>query len=218
MSKLREDEGFTLLELIMAIVIMGIITLPLGNFILQYFTNFQQTQTRFSDSHDVQIATAYFGQDVSNIGFRNGTTTLQQSIWVVNGSVPFPAAPYCGSASGTPLTLMKWDDWAYNSTTNTATSTSHSAAYVYVTSTKTLNRVYCDSGATVSASSVLAHNIVYPDSANASPVFCTDAAGANTPCDAATPPPIVKLKLSIQGKTDPAIDRSTILTGQRRQT
>ena len=112
----RDDAGFTLIELVITIAIMAIITIPLGNFMLQYLTTYNDTQTRLSDSHDMQIAAAYFSQDVGNTGLRDAvTTTPKQSIWI-------PAAPpapggfpttYCGSSlGGTTLLLLGWDDWS----------------------------------------------------------------------------------------------------------
>lgn len=209
MKRLRrqDDAGFTLIELIMAIVIMGIITVPLGNFVLSYLDNYNQTESRLAGSHDIQIAAAYFSDDVANVGLRNATSPypLQQSVWTA------PSGTYCGSGlGGTTLLLLKWDDWtvASGGGNNTGTDNVHSVAYVVMSGT--LHRVYCASGATATANTTVVHNLVYPDAGNPTPVTCS------TTCTAATPPTTINLKLSIKAPDDTSITYQT-LSGQRRQ-
>jgi prepilin-type N-terminal cleavage/methylation domain-containing protein len=80
---LRRDAGFTLVELLVVIAIMGVVTVPVANFVIGYFRNSTQAAQRLSVSHDIQIASAYFSQDVANTGLRMGTSyTPAQSVWV----------------------------------------------------------------------------------------------------------------------------------------
>lgn len=196
--RLRSDAGFTLLELVIAIVIMGVITIPLANFVIAYFQNYTQTEARFSESHDVQIASAYFSQDVSNLGVRSSytSTAFQQSVWTTG----FPAA-FCGQSTGTALLLIKWSDPVDYTQV-------HSVAYV--ANSGTLRRVYCAVGTTNTSVTTMVHNLVYPDSGNTSPVTCSpDCSGA---------PTSVTLTLSIRASGDSSIwAPRPVLTAQRRQ-
>ena len=76
------DDGFTLVELIIVILIIGVITVPLGNIVLGYLRNADETTARMLESHDAQIASAYWAQDVASIGVRSPTSPnpLTQSV------------------------------------------------------------------------------------------------------------------------------------------
>jgi prepilin-type N-terminal cleavage/methylation domain-containing protein len=203
----RHDAGFTLIELVITVAIMGIITVPLADFMLQYFSTYSDTQTRLSDSHDMQIAAAYFSQDVANTGLRDAVTfNPQQSIWTPTSGFP---GSYCGQGLGTTMVLMSWDDWSTSGGTGVDTPDS----VAYIVENGTLVRAVCSGGTAVTTSTTIVHNLVYPDSGNATPITCPDTASA---CSAATPPATVKLQLSIKGPTDTSISRVTFV-GQRRQ-
>ena len=202
----RDDAGVTLLELIVAVVLMGVITLPLANFVMAYLANYSQTESRMSDSHDVQISAAYFSQDVANDGMRNDSLAPVQSVWTTG----FPAG-YCGhSLGGTALLLLMSDDPMVPVSGGTATDSIDSVAYVAVATA--LHRVACTNGVLQSDTTVV-HNLVYPDAANPSPVTCPATAAA---CAAGSPPAMVNLQLSLRAPADGAVSHVT-LTGQRRQ-
>lgn len=221
MRRLRRDRdsGFTLIELVLTVVIMGVILLPLGNFLLEYFVKQTSVQNRLSESHDVQIATAYFSKDVANIGLRaaTGTSTAgyaaQQSVWTA--SVP-PSGSYCGSTSGTLVALFRYDDWS----TSGGGGSNNVQSIAYVLSSGTLLRIYCASTSTTPSSTTtsqatLVHNV---DSSSLPTITCSATAngaftaGACTP----TPPSFVKLALSLKAQGDSSATTAT-LTGQRRQ-
>lgn len=209
------DDGFTLIELIMAIIVMGFITLPLANFVLAYFDNYATTENRISDSHDIQIATAYFSQDVANTGLYASTPPFNalQSIWTSS----FPAG-YCGqSLGGTPTLVLGW----YASTTAPAGGTTMqggstpTASVTYIVEGATLHRLYCTAsgGSTPASDATVVHNLV-----SAVPT-CLTAGGASTACDVAPPPPAIRLTLTIAtSTTDSAAPTQPVtIDGQRRQ-
>jgi prepilin-type N-terminal cleavage/methylation domain-containing protein len=205
----QADAGFTLIELLITVVILGVITLPLGNFVIAYFQNSTQTTARLNESHDAQMAAAYFAQDVSNMGTRQGQS-LAQSVWPGN----FPDKS-CGSSVGgvniaakNQILLLKWDTvtWA-NPTESVRTD---SAAYVVMSASgeTQLHRVYCQGGSQVS-DVIVAHDIA----PSALPqVTCS------TTCTAGAVPTTVQLTLNIKDPVDAGSAYSITLTGQRRQT
>lgn len=209
--RLRADAGLTLIELIITIAIMGILTVPMADFLLQYFATYGDTQTRLSDSHDLQIAAAYFSQDVANTGLRTaGTNAPAQSIWTPTSGFP---VTYCGQGLGTTMVLLSWDDWTTTAGGSGSTGVDAPDSVAYVVVGGTLVRAYCDGGTAVTTSTTVAHDLAYPDSGNLTPVTCPTTAVA---CSTAAAPASVRLQLSIKGTTDTAISRVT-LTGQRRQ-
>lgn len=207
----RPDErGFTLVELIVTIAIMGVIAIPLGNALIAYFKNTTTTTNRLGVSHDAQIAAAYFAQDVQSLGRHDwtvlptGTGTpypLTQSVETgvaANGGL-FP----CGS-TGTTVVRLLWDDPA-------ATQTPVVVRVGYVVQTvgteQQLHRVKCVGNATVVSDTVLAHNLNSYDA-----VVCSST------CTAAAVPQTVSivLHLRVKNTADPILDVKLI--GQRRQT
>jgi prepilin-type N-terminal cleavage/methylation domain-containing protein len=67
-TRLMGERGFSLVELLVAIVILGIVTVPISNFFIGYLKNTAQTAGNLNESHDAQIASAYWQQDVSSVG------------------------------------------------------------------------------------------------------------------------------------------------------
>lgn len=122
------DAGFTAIELIIAIVILGIITLPLlSAFVLGIGTSSEANQ-RTQNSADAQLLSAYFESDVASSD-------------TVNSSPSFT----CGD-SGTSVVTFDWDAGsgvhryvAYLATVNTTASTDLGGT------AWTLTRDYCTS-------------------------------------------------------------------------
>ncbi len=213
MSSLRRsifrlgDAGFTLTELLITMVIIGVITVPVADLMISYFTNSNTTLSRLNESHDEQIATAYFSEDVSSMGTRSATAPYgaAQSVWT-----SFPPGS-CGSGGGgTQLVLIKWNDSTWDPASQTQTTAVDSAAY-YIRTVRTesqLHRVFCRDGAQVS-DATLAHNV---DTAAVNQATCS------TTCTSATLPATVTLQLGIRDPTGKGQPYTMRLTGQRRQT
>jgi prepilin-type N-terminal cleavage/methylation domain-containing protein len=206
----RRDDGFTLVELLLVIVILGVITVPLGNVVIGALRNQQATQDRLELSHDAQISAAYFAQDVATVGIRDYATAPPP-----NSSLPFlPSVQLdaafdaggrtCGDAT-TPTAKVRFlaDDW--DSAATPATVAVDVTAY-YLAGAE-LHRAKCLAGSAVPASDVvLAHNV---DPA-------TVAVTCSSQCDAATVPQRVTLAFEVTRATVGAYP--IVLTGQRRQT
>jgi prepilin-type N-terminal cleavage/methylation domain-containing protein len=206
----RMDGGFTLIELLLTIVIVGVITLPLGNLVIEYFQNSTKAAARLNESHDAQIAAAYFAQDVGSIGRRNQSSqTLVQSVWT---GTTTPAPPYVCGSNTTPVLLLAWDQFTGPGTTPTTIEVSYITQTVG-TETR-LVRLRCSGTSAVDSSAVLAHDI---DPGAAPAVVCSGGGSASC-TDYPSVPTTIKLVLSINDRFDRGAAYSLTLTGQRRQT
>jgi prepilin-type N-terminal cleavage/methylation domain-containing protein len=208
------DAGFTLIEMLVTVVVLAIIALPLAQVLLAYLRNTDATSARMSESHDAQISSAFFAQDVQAVGVRGDFTTtaepaLVQSIetGVAAGGGLYP----CGTG-GTPAAVVRfaWDDYS-----GPAASNRTQTRVAYVVDGPELHRILCDGSGAVLADVTIAHDLVSPSAT----VACADAAGSPTSCTSSTVPETVSLVLTIQ---DPESGSSSpyevTLTGQRRQT
>lgn len=93
------DDGFTLVELLVAFVILGILIVPLAGSVITSLTAVDRSQQRTSDSTDAQVLGLYFPSDV-------------QSSHVVG------TASACGTLGATPVLRLSWDDPATATTQN----------------------------------------------------------------------------------------------------
>lgn len=199
-----DDEGLTLPELVITVAIMGIVLTALVGVVMSYLRNTVDTQSRLTESQDVQFVATYWQRDVASIGVRGydsatKTFPLQQSVDV---------APACALPAGTPVVTLAWSEYA--SADSTATPTRMTVTYLARSagSAYELVRVRC-SGATVKSTVQVAHSL------NALPTVTCDVActgsGSNVPS-------IVNLALSV---LDPegrgTVAYTATLSGERRQ-
>jgi prepilin-type N-terminal cleavage/methylation domain-containing protein len=203
----RGSDGFTLVELLVAMVILGIISIPLSNVVIGYFRNTNATTARLIESHDAQISSTYWAQDVASIGTRSTTAPypLNQSVWTGASSL------YSCPTAGTRIATLAWDDF-----TPAGTRTVIQVVYVVqtVSGQTELHRVRCQGSPAVVSDVTLAH---YLDPSTPPTVACLGTSGVN--CAAAGPdvPKSVTLTLTIRSPKNFGAAYVVKLTGQRRQ-
>lgn len=202
----RTDEGFTLVELLISIVILGVITVPLGNVVIGILQNQQKTHDRLELSHDTQISAAYFARDVATLGVRDYDAPRTPG-----GDVPFGTSVEvdadsrnCGGTSTPPAKLRLLSDSWDNSASPPVVYRDFVAYYLSGTE---LHRVKCTDGSSPKVTDiVVAHNVSSLEEPR-----CDGAA-----CDPDVVPNAVELTFTV---TKGALDPETItLNGQRRQT
>jgi prepilin-type N-terminal cleavage/methylation domain-containing protein len=212
----RDDRGFTLVELLVTIVILGIIAVPLGNVLIGYLHNADATTARLVESHDAQISAAYFHADVASVGVRSTTYSsdpsapyaLTQSI---EENAPATSGLFpCGTAA-TPNAVIRlgWDDYTSGAA---GAPTRMRVAYVAqseATGTQQLHRLVCAGSAAITTDTVLAHDLVSV-SASCTPSPCATGSAAVTPLT-------VDLSMIIHDAQATDANYQIQLTGQRRQ-
>jgi prepilin-type N-terminal cleavage/methylation domain-containing protein len=211
------DSGFTLIELLVAVVVLGIIVVPLVNVVIGYLHSADATTARLSESHDVQMATAYFAQDVQAAGVRDYTVTstayfpLKQSI---ETGVAAAAGGYPCGAAGLPPAVVRfaWDDFSAGAG---SAATQTRVAYV-VENGNELHRVVCAGSATPASDVRIAQNLIAPYAV----VSCADRSGTAVACTGTgtAVPASASLTLTLRDARSAAGTPYTVtLTGQRRQ-
>jgi len=208
----RNQAGFTLIELLIAVSILVLITLPLGNLLIGFLRNSNATTGRLAESHDAQLAAAYFAQDVASLGVRDWTDTVTPYGYLQSVEVSAPATGGrfpCGDSS-TPNALIRlaWDDYSGGVGSSPVQAR---AAYVVETvgGQQQLHRIACAGTATPTSDVVLVHDL-----ATASAACSTSCTGAGSALPAG-----IMLTLTIADPASPAGSSYPVtLTGQRRQT
>jgi prepilin-type N-terminal cleavage/methylation domain-containing protein len=209
--KNTDDAGFTLVELLVTMVILGIIVGPLTAVVLGYLKNADATTARMTESHSAQIASSYLGQDVQAMGVRDfGSAVtdpanpypLKQSVALGSGG----GVPACGSAS-TPVVRMAWTDQPGGPGTPATTTV---AAYGTVTDSgsTTLRRYLCV-GSTLTSDIRIAGNVVVGSLVASCDTTCTNSGS--------TTPRTVSLTFDVHDPDSATDDYHVALTGERRQ-
>lgn len=198
------DSGFTLIEMMVTIAIIGVIAAALTGVVISYLKTTVSVESRLTESHDVQFAAAYWQRDVASIGVRSydavsKTFPLQQSVDIT---------PACSLPTGTVVATLAWSE--YTSLDSTAAPALVTVSYVAQPDGAgfDLLRRRCN-GATIDTTIEVAHSL------NTLPTKTCDVACTGT---GANVPAVVNLNLSV---LDPDGDGTTAytatLSGERRQ-
>lgn len=212
-----DDRGVTLIELVVTIVILAIVIGPLTAAVIIYLRNTDATADRMAESHDAQIAAAYFEYDVQNTGLRDWNTPPYDSyLPSVAVGQPVNASPYgCGADTTAALVRFAWDEPA----DTIAGQTFRSAIYVIKplnASVGELHRITC-AGSTPSTLGVTADLTIVDNVDLTQPPSITCPVTLASCTAEVTPPGTVRMVLNIRAPGRP--DSYTIeLRGQRRQT
>ncbi|MGW6199556.1 PulJ/GspJ family protein [Kribbella sp. NPDC055110] len=206
----RTDEGFTLVELLVAVAILAIVTVPLANVVIGAFRNTTDTSDRLELSHDAQISSSYFARDVAEVGLRDWAAVNANSVPFkrsVQLNAAYNAGGFtCGTAA-TPTAVVRLLSDAWDPDKSMTDAATNVVAYYLrpLGDVSELHRVKCLGPATTGTDIVLAHN-VKPGSIS---VTCS------SPCDAADVPDEISLTFRVTGAS--VGDYPITLTGQRRQ-
>ncbi|WP_182380184.1 type II secretion system protein [Nocardioides sp. WS12] len=203
----RDDAGFTLIELLITVIIMGAIAAGVAGVLISYLKFSVDTQSRMTESLDVQFAASYWQRDVASIGVRTYDS----------GSKSFPLAqsvdvtPACTMPTGTRVVTLAWSEYDPLVLDSTVVGPTVTVSYVAKPDGTAFDlvRVRC-TGSTIDSSIEVAHSL------NAVPTRACDISCTGTGSNV---PAIVELSLSIldpDGNGGAAY--SATLTGERRQT
>lgn len=150
MTRLRDDSGMTLIEILIVVLIMSVIIGPIAASTILGYRTIAASQTRLTLSHDRQLMQIYLGRDLAS------TTTAKTGI-----------AAGCKDDHGntiatTPALVLTWpaDRQADGTWRNT-----YEADYVVETTgvganaVKTLNRYLCANGGTALSKTTVSHKL-----------------------------------------------------------
>lgn len=206
-----DEDGFTLVELVVTVAILGIIVVPLVGVVLSYLRNTVDTQARLTESQDVQLVAAYWQRDVASIGVRSTTYEAASHSFPLLQSVDLPA---CGAlpAGATAVATLAWSEYTSLGSTDAPTtvkvtyaSRAHAGGYE-------LLRVRC--GSEPSTVRVADSLLTPPD------LVCVQPGGGSSCTDGGDQvPAVVKLTLEVRDSSGygTAVYTAT-LSGERRQT
>ena len=208
-DRIRSEGGFTLVELLVAIVIIGIIAIPLSGTIVSALKNTGTTEDRMALSHDAQISSSYFARDVAAVGIRDYEATDGDSVPFkssVQLNAAYDAGGFTCGGSDTPTAALRLLSDAWDPGESMTIPETEVIAYYLKTvdGAIELHRLKCV-GSDAPIDIRLAHNV----KSGSVTVTCSST------CSATAVPDEITLRLVA---TKPSVgDYPITLNGQRRQ-
>ncbi|WP_020391187.1 PulJ/GspJ family protein [Kribbella catacumbae] len=205
----RSERGFTLIEVLITMTLMGVVSLALSGLVITALKQMSATSDRLDLSQDEQLGAVYFARDVAAVGLRDygaaiggGSLPFKPSIQL--GAADDSGGTTCGPLPDSVLRLLS-DDWDLTAAPP-ARRTAVVAYYLKpVDRVFELHRARCVGSSTPSSDVRLSEN-VKPGSVSVS---------CSTPCTAVVAPLSVTLRYMA---TKPSSgDHEVVLTGLRRQ-
>jgi prepilin-type N-terminal cleavage/methylation domain-containing protein len=139
MRRDRGEGGFTLMELLLVIAILGFIVVPLAAAITVGLRTTDSTSNRLASSHDAQLVSIYLPADIQSAGSQtddvltdpantdcSGVSNVLRLRWTTNEDLATPhtyIAAYTVAQSGSEWQLKRW--YCVDSTQATATVVAH---------------------------------------------------------------------------------------------
>ena len=204
----RNEQGFTLVEVLITITLMGVVSLALSDLVINALRQMSATSDRLDMAQDAQLGATYFSRDVAAVGMRDYGAVA------VDGSLPFKPSVQldaaftaggvtCGPLPAAAVRLLSdyWDTSVTPAVRRTA------VVVYYVNAVGELHRGRCLGPSTTPSSDVRLATNVKPGSLT---VTCSTA------CTSAIVPSGVTLRFLMTRPS--AGDYEVALTGLRRQT
>ena len=211
----HHESGFTLIELVVSVAILGVVSAALLGIVLQYAKTTVDTRSRLTESTDQQFISTYWQDDVSSLGRRSldvatATFSTDQSVFIGPGG---PGG--CGSSAGSVVVSFAWNEFDVGTAppANPWNSKPQQVAYVTVPngSRLLLQRVRCSNGVEKPATTV-AHNLT------AAPTISCDTDTATTRCPPPTLPNRVSMTFTVQDAANAnSPGYTTTVSADRRQ-
>lgn len=205
----RDERGFTLVEVLITITLMGIVSVGLSDLVITALRQISATSDRLDLSQDEQLGAVYFARDIAGFGVRDYAAAVSGGSLPFKPSLQLDAADDAGGTTCGPLPVsvlrLLSEDWDLT----VAPPVRRTAVVAYylkpADGVLELHRARCVGSSTPSADVRLVGN-VKPGSVTVS---------CSTPCTAVVAPLSVTLRLTV---SKPASgDQEIALSGLRRQ-